>query len=79
MELKLTPEQLELCHEGNFTTRSNLLTRKNYSPYCGDPNCRYDIPRTTFNKTVEQFECQCGWQSAFPQNFLDEYKKVWEK
>lgn len=79
MERELTPEQLALCHEGNFTTRSNLLTRKNYSPYCGDVNCRYDIPRTTFNKDVEQFECQCGWRSGFPQNFIDEYKKVWEK
>ena len=53
--------------------RDNLLTRPNYAPYCGNINCTRGIPRTRFNGN--QFECGCGWVSAFDDEFITEYKE----
>ena len=59
--------------------RENLMTREGYSPYCGSN--WYDRcfnPRTKFNGS--QFVCpKCGWQSNFPQDFIDRYKNKWNK
>jgi len=65
------------------TVRENLLTQRNYTPYCGSHNCmprRYVVddrwPRTFFNGA--QFECpKCSWSSSFPENFITAYKAVW--
>ncbi len=61
--------------------RENLMTRKGYSPYCGNDKpwteqggCR--CPRTIFNGT--QFICpECGWKSSYPKDFIDRYKAKW--
>lgn len=53
--------------------RDNLLTRPNYSPYCGNIDCPVGIPRTKFNGS--QFECKCGWVSGFDDEFIAEYKE----
>ncbi len=55
------------------TVRTNLLTRKGYTPYCGSPTCIHRGPRTKFNGT--QFECECGWKSNFPASFITKYKQ----
>lgn len=52
--------------------RENLMSRQGYSPYCG--GCSL-MPRTIFNG--EQFECSCGWKSAFEDEFIQEYKAKW--
>lgn len=53
--------------------RENLLSRPGYSPYCGAGNgCSAHMPRTKWNG--EQFECRCGWQSAFDEEFIAKYK-----
>jgi hypothetical protein len=52
--------------------RENLLTQKGYTPYCGDSQCRFRMPRTAFNG--KQFQCMCGWQSAFEPAFIEDYK-----
>ncbi len=67
--------------------RHNLLHEKGYAPYCGSQLCKERHlsplkgerwPRTEFNG--EQFVCpKCQWQSAFPKEFIDEYKKKWGK
>lgn len=57
--------------------RQNLLTEKNYTPYCGVKNCRYTWPRTKFNG--EQFECKCGWKSSFEKKFICEYVEAQKK
>jgi len=55
--------------------RDNLMTRKGYSPYCGNRVC-ITMPRTVFNGN--QFVCkQCGWQSLFPKDFIETYKREW--
>lgn len=54
--------------------RTNLLSQPGYSPYCGSEKC---YRRTKFNGN--QFECKCGWKSAFPSEFIAEYKIVLEK
>lgn len=55
--------------------RSNLLTRPGYSPYCGgEDGC--SMPRTHWNGS--QFLChECGWESEFPDAFIEEYRKKW--
>lgn len=53
--------------------RRNLLTRKNYSPYCGKDRCEQGWPRTTFNGN--QFQCKCGWVSNIEESFMEVYKK----
>ena len=56
--------------------RENLMTEKNYSPYCGSNTCK-SMPRAKFNG--EQFVCpSCGWISEFPIEFIAEYKNKWE-
>ena len=57
--------------------RDNLMTRKGYSPYCGNQKC-YTAPRTKFNGS--QFECpRCGWKSSFEEVFIKDYKAKWSK
>lgn len=59
----------------NEIVRSNLLSEKGYSPYCGNTNCKI-MPRTKFNGS--QFVCpSCGWVSNFPKNFISLYKYKW--
>jgi predicted RNA-binding Zn-ribbon protein involved in translation (DUF1610 family) len=56
--------------------RDNLMTIPFYSPLCGsiDPAC--SMPRSKFNGS--QFVCpKCGWKSAFPDDFIKEYKEKW--
>ena len=65
--------------------RDNLMTRQGYSPYCGDELCKprttYSLercPRTKFDG--EQFKCpKCGWKSEFDKEFIEGYKKHWNK
>jgi hypothetical protein len=54
------------------TVRENLLTRRGYTPYCGNQRCLFRMPRTIFNGT--QFACQCGWRSSFEPEFIERYK-----
>ena len=55
--------------------RQNLMTKKGYTPYCGNNECK-NMPRTRFNG--EQFRCPCcGWTSQFPQEFIKQYKQKW--
>ena len=43
--------------------RSNLLTERFYTPYCGSvEKCSHGMPRTRFDG--EQFACRCGWRSG---------------
>ena len=59
--------------------RDNLMTQKDYTPYCGNigTNCRL-MPRTFF--TGKQFQCPfCGWVSQFDEKFIAEYKLKWGK
>jgi hypothetical protein len=51
--------------------RKNLMSRPNYSPYCGDDKCSRGMPRTKFNG--KQFECNCGWVSGFDDEFITKY------
>ena len=54
--------------------RRNLLTRKGYTPYCGNMDCR-TMPRTQFTGT--QFKCHsCGWESSYEPEFIERVKKV---
>lgn len=56
--------------------RENLMKQKGYSPYCGDDSGLCSMPRTHFDG--EQFYCKhCGWRSAFPPEFITEYKTKW--
>lgn len=56
--------------------RGNLMKEKGYSPYCGDGSGHCPMPRTHFDG--EQFICKhCGWRSAFPPEFIAEYKAKW--
>lgn len=59
------------------TVRRNLLEQEGYSPYCGNTNCTRQWPRAHFNG--KQFECSCGWVSEFDQEFIELYKKTWNK
>lgn len=53
--------------------RRNLLTRRGYTPYCGNERCR-TMPRTRF--TGKQFRCGCcGWESSYEPEFIEQYKK----
>lgn len=68
----------------NSIVRQNLLSRYGYTPYCGEMSAKCSMPRTTFNG--EQFACpECGWVSAFPEEFIEEFKgkqehlRLWAK
>ncbi|AXT40230.1 hypothetical protein D1814_16895 [Alteromonas sp. BL110] len=51
--------------------RENLLSRLNYTPYCGGECCKV-MPRTSFNGS--QFQCSsCGWVSRFEPEFIETY------
>lgn len=55
--------------------QEKLLTEEGYMPYCGNPRCR-EMPRTQFNG--EQFYCRCcRWESSYPKEFIEAYKKKW--
>lgn len=57
--------------------RENLLTRLEYTPYCGNEKCK-DMPRTSFNG--KQFKCgSCHWESKFEQEFIEQYKNAQQK
>lgn len=57
--------------------RDNLMNKKGYSPYCGEFS-KCSMPRAPFNGN--QFECpECGWQSGFEKEFINEYKAKWGK
>jgi len=56
--------------------RDNLMSRKGYTPYCGNALEDCDMPRASFDG--EQFVCpECGWRSGFDKEFIDKYKKKW--
>lgn len=55
--------------------RQNLMEQPGYTPYCGADTCKEHWPRTTFNG--QQFKCKCGWQSFFPEDFIERYKIKW--
>lgn len=58
--------------------RKNLIYQENYSPYCGSASGFCSLPRTYFDG--KQFICRnCGWNSAFPPEFIAKYKKKWGK
>ena len=65
------------------TVRQNLITQKDYTPYCGNDISRTEKggcnnPRTVFNGT--QFKCnKCCWISSFPYEFINRYKIKWGK
>lgn len=59
--------------------RQNLIEVENYSPYCGNDNCKHRNPRTNWSPQTEQFTCSCGWSSNFPIDFITRYKKKWNK
>ena len=61
----------------NTIVRENLMTRKGYTPYCGNDNCSV-MPRTIFNG--KQFKCPfCNWISEFPNDFITKYKDKWNE
>lgn len=59
--------------------RNNLLTRKGYTPYCGNGwnECGYRLPRMTFDG--EQFKCKCAYRTNFEPEFIEQYKAAQEK
>ena len=65
------------------TVRENLMSQLGYTPYCGNPICRHEPrgcsnPRTVWGKLLDQFICpECGWISAFPEDFIKRYKEQW--
>lgn len=62
---------------GARIVRRNLMTRKGYTPYCGNVDCG-KTPRTFFDLNTEQFKCpDCGWWSGFPDGFISDYKRTW--
>jgi len=68
-------EKWKLIESGMSLVRANLMTRPGYSAYCGSETCRI-MPRTKFTGT--QFHCPCcGWESGFPEEFINEYKAKW--
>lgn len=55
--------------------RENLMTRKGYTPYCGNVDCRFHMPRTRY--IGGQFQCGCGWRSSFDDEFIEAYQAKW--
>lgn len=56
--------------------RENLMKDPTYRPYCGNGHCGGLMPRTVW--TGKQFKCySCHWVSAFPDDFIGEYKAKW--
>ncbi len=61
------------------TVRENLMTQKDYRPYCGNCFCKFNNPRTSWLMNLNQFGCGCGWVSEFPIDFITRYKEKWNK
>jgi predicted RNA-binding Zn-ribbon protein involved in translation (DUF1610 family) len=58
--------------------RENLMTLKDYTPFCGGVILSCSMPRTKWNG--KQFVCpKCGWTSEFPDDFIKRYKEKWGK
>jgi hypothetical protein len=55
--------------------RENLMSRKGYTPYCGNVDCRFHMPRTRY--IGGQFQCGCGWRSSFDDDFIEAYEAKW--
>ena len=56
--------------------KENLMSRKGYTPYCGDLLCRL-MPRTVI--IDGQFYCPaCAWESDFDEKFIEEYLAKWK-
>lgn len=62
----------------NSIVRENLMTEKDYTPYCGHDRCLFRMPRTKWSALKQQFTCTCGWVSSFPKDFIERYKKKWK-
>jgi hypothetical protein len=56
--------------------RDNIMSVRDYTPYCGAiAGCKH-TPRTTFNG--KQFECpHCSWTSRLPATFIANYRIKW--
>lgn len=55
--------------------RDNLMNREGYAPYCGNVDGCF-MPRAYW--AGRQFRCHaCGWESAFTDEFIAEYKAKW--
>lgn len=63
----------------NSIVRENLMTVENYAPYCGEVFCKFNAPRTKWDKDISQFRCKCGFKTEFPKEFIDRYKLKWNK
>ena len=61
-----------LDSKGLSIPRRNLLTVRNYEPYCGADVCSRGMPRVSFDG--RQFICECGWESSLGQEFLLFYR-----
>ncbi len=55
--------------------RENLMRWRDYAPYCGGSSCWYGMPRTSYRNG--QFQCRCGWRSAFDAKFIAAYEAKW--
>ncbi|PKP53855.1 MAG: hypothetical protein CVT92_02670 [Bacteroidetes bacterium HGW-Bacteroidetes-1] len=67
----------KLVHCENYIVRNNLMNVAFYTPYCGSETCHKGTIRTKFDKTKKQFVCECGWVSAFSEEFIEYYMKKW--
>ena len=63
----------------NSIVRHNLMTVKDYSPYCGSDECSSTLNRSRWCVELNQFKCNCGWVSQFPSDFIKRYKSKWNK
>ncbi|MFA5298524.1 MAG: hypothetical protein WC389_10010 [Lutibacter sp.] len=77
---------IELDSDGlRNIVRTNLMNEAGYSGYCGNSweeqkkkGC--DMPRTKWIPELNQFRCpKCGWVSQYPKDFIERYKKRWDK
>jgi len=72
-------EEERLSDEYNIV-RNNLMFEKGYTGYCGAfDKCTKGMPRTKWDKELEQFRCDCGWVSKYPKYFIEGYKAKWNK
>lgn len=51
--------------------RHNLLTIKDYSPFCLECSA---MERMKFINN--QFQCKCGFRTSFENEFIEELKKI---
>lgn len=57
--------------------RSNLLTQRGYTPYCGGESCTAII-RTRFDGKQFVARC-CTWRSQFEPEFIAQYIEAQKK